>query len=412
MAGDLEIKQFISGNCYSYIISSASKCIIIDPHSNLKDAYLNYIEKNKLQLCYVIDTHTHADHLSLAKELERYISVPILMHEKAISQVSTQRVKDGQEIALGNSSFKILYSPGHTDDMINIYFPGYIFTADTLLVGSIGRTDFQNGSPEDMFDSLQKIKKLPDNTKVFPGHDYKGNISSTIIQEKETNTFLKETNKDAFVANAKSKKLTKPFNMDNIIRINQTGQISLIENIKPKAAQDLVSGNSKIKFLDVRSKSEYSDKRIKDSINIPINELAAKIGDLIKDEQSYVVVCQSGNRATIAADMLLQAGMAGIKVLQGGLINWQKDGLPIIKETSVISLERQVRIIAGSLVLLGIALAHLINPAYIFISVFVGCGLIFAGITDNCLMGILLMKLPYNKKLYKVKASGGTCALS
>ena len=114
----------------------------------------------------------------------------------------------------------------------------------------------------------------------------------------------------------------------------------------------------------------------------------------------------------MAADMLLQSGIRSVKVMEGGMTRWEKEKLSAIKGESTMSLERQVRVIAGSLILLGIILAWLTHPAYIFISVWVACGLIFAGLTNNCLMGILLMKLSYNRKIYKSKVGGGTCSIS
>ena len=113
----------------------------------------------------------------------------------------------------------------------------------------------------------------------------------------------------------------------------------------------------------------------------------------------------------MAADMLIQSGIHNVKVVQGGIAQWQKDKLPVVKGTGGVSLERQIRTIAGSMVLVGVILAWLVHPAFIIISAFVGCGLIFAGITDNCMMGMMLMKLPYNKKLYKTGPGGGTCAV-
>jgi len=110
--------------------------------------------------------------------------------------------------------------------------------------------------------------------------------------------------------------------------------------------------------------------------------------------------------------MLIQSGIQGVKVMPGGMMRWQKEGLPVVKGEDGMPLERQVRVIAGSLVLFGIIMSWLVYWAFIFISVFISCGLIYAGLSDNCLMGMLLMKLPYNKKLYKTRLGGGTCSVS
>ena len=405
------VKQFIAGNCYSYILSSNGQALALDPHISLLDEYAAYLKKNRLVFKFVIDTHTHADHFSLAAVLKHKYGIQVLMHKQAISDVLDRRLEDNDQIKIGYVNFKIIYTPGHTDDAISLFGEEKLLTGDVLLIGSVGRTDFQNGSPESMFDTLQRLKSLPDETIILPGHDYHGIRASTLKKEKETNPFLKEADKSVFVKNMRSKIIPKPFNIDNIVRVNQKGEAAALEMVSPKDSLSLMQKNQQIKLLDVRSALEFSQAHIKDSINIPIDMLVAKINDLNKSGQSYIVFCRTGNRSPMAADMLMQSGIHGVKVMQGGMMRWQKEGLSVIKGEGGISLERQVRLIAGSLVLLGILLSWFMYWAFILISLSVSCGLIFAGLTDNCLMGMLLMKLPYNKKLYQTKLGGGTCAM-
>lgn len=406
------LKQFIAGSCYSYILSSKQEALVIDPHISLLDEYSAYLKKNGLTLKFVVDTHTHADHFSLAAVLKNKFKAKVLMHEKAISSVADKRLKDNDQITIGESSFKVIYSPGHTDDAISLYGENALFTADVLLIGSVGRTDFQNGSPESMFDTLQRFKILQDKTTIFPGHDYHEKRSSTIAKEKEDNFFLKETDKEAFVRNMRTKVIPKPFNIDNIVRVNQKGEAASLKMVSPKDSKVLVENDLQLKLLDVRSALEFSQVHIKDSINVPIDMLSVKINDLSQSKQNYIVLCRTGNRSPMAADMLMQSGIHGVKVMQGGMMRWQKEGLPVIKGEGGVSLERQVRLIAGSLVLLGIIMAWLAHWSFIFISVFISSGLVYSGLSDNCLMGMLLMKLPYNKSLYKTKLGGGTCSIS
>ncbi|MDD4894626.1 MAG: MBL fold metallo-hydrolase [Candidatus Omnitrophica bacterium] len=412
MTGDFKAKQFMAGSCYSYILSSKGEALIIDPHISLPAEYGSYLNKNKLTLKFIVDTHTHADHFSSAAILKKKYGAQLLMHEKAISSVADARLKDNDQITVGAASFKVIYTPGHTDDAISLYGEGRLFTADVLLIGSVGRTDFQNGSPESMFDTLQRLKALPDDTLVFPGHDYHEKRSSTIAREKIDNPFLKEENKEAFVKNMRAKVIPKPFNIDNIIRVNREGQAASLEIISPREAMALIAKDPQVKLLDVRSALEFIQVHIKDSTNVPIDIIPAKIDELSQFKQGYIVFCRTGNRSPMAADMLIQAGIHNVKVMDGGMQRWQKEGLPVIKGEGGISLERQVRLIAGSLVLAGIMLALFAHWVFIFVPVFVSCGLIYAGLTDNCLMGMLLMKLPYNKKLYKTKLGGGTCSMS
>ncbi len=411
MGKNLCEKQFSAGSCYSYILSSENVALVIDPHISLLNEYSGYLNKNRLTLKFIVDTHTHADHFSLAAVLKKKFAASVLMHEKAVSSVADRRLKDGEEINIGSLAAKAIYSPGHTDDALSIYVAGRVFTGDVLLIGSVGRTDFQNGSPESMFDTLQKLKALPDATIVFPGHDYHEKRSSTIAKEKESNQFFKETNKEAFVLTMRSKQMPKPFNIDNIVRVNQKGEAVSLEMIAPLAAKALAEKDPSVKFLDVRSGLEFAQAHIKDSQNVPIDMLSVKLNELSQSKQNYIVFCRTGNRSPMAADMMLQAGIHGVKIMDGGLTRWQKEKLPVVKGESGMSIERQVRLIAGGMVLLGILLAWLVSGAFILISVFVACGLIVSGLTDACLMAKLLMNLPYNKKLYKSKLGGGTCSV-
>lgn len=405
------IRQFTAGSCYSYIVSSGSEAIVIDPHISLFDSYTSYLKKHNLGIKYIIDTHTHADHFSLAAVLKKEYLAPVLMHERAVSSVADRRLKEGDEVSVGSLNFKAIYAPGHTDDTINLHGEGSLFTGDVLLIGSVGRADFQNGSPESMFDTLQKLKALPGKTVVYPAHDYNGVRSSTIAKEKGANPFLKEPDRGTFVSRLRSKVLTKPFNMDNIIRVNRTGEATRLAMISPNDAQALIAGGAHYKLLDVRSPLEYNETHIKGSLNVPMDMVSAKLDDLGKAGDAYIVLCRTGNRSAMAADMLLQSGIKDVKVLDGGMMRWQKERLPVEKGAGGISIERQVRIAAGTVILISMALAFLVHPAFLAIAVFVGCSLIYAGLSDNCMMGMLLMKLPYNQKLYKTRSGGGTCAM-
>lgn len=406
MSKDFNFKQFFAGSCYSYIIGSQGEAFIVDPHISLLSEYEKYLKKQRLELKYIIDTHTHADHFSLAAILKDKFKAQVLMSEKANSEVADKRLSDGDSISIGTKQFKIIYAPGHTDDTINIYGENRVLTGDVLLIDSVGRTDFQNGSHESMFDTLQKLKALPDKTLLFPGHDYNGRKSSTIGIQKKANPFMKESSKEAFVSFASSKTLPKPFNIENIIRVNQKGEARMLQMVTPKEAQEVISKNSNTKLIDVRSPFEYSEKHIEGSINIPIDMLLSRVKELSEPGEEYIVFCRTGNRSPMAADMLIQSGIQSVKVMEGGVTRWEKERLPIVEGQGGISLERQIRAIAGTLMLIGIALAWAINWAFIWLSVWVACGLIFAGLTNNCLMGMLLMKLPYNKKLYKAKSGG------
>ena len=345
MAEDFKLSQFIAGGCYSYILSSKKEALIIDPHISLLQEYSDYLNENKLTLKFIVDTHTHADYISSAAILKKKYAAPLLMHEKVISSIVDGRLKDGESINIGATTFKVIYTPGHTDDSISLYGEGRIFTADVLLIGSVGRTDFQNGSPESIFDTLQKLKSIPDDTMIFPGHDYHGKTSSIIAKEKTNNPFMKEGDKEAFTKNMRAKVLPKPFNIGNIIRVNREGEAVSIEAISPQEVSLLIAKSPQFKLMDVRSVSEFAQAHIKDSINVPMGTLFARIDELSKSKQGYIVICLLGARSPMVADILMQSGIRNVKVMEGGLMRWQKDGFPLVKKESGISLERPVKLI-------------------------------------------------------------------
>jgi glyoxylase-like metal-dependent hydrolase (beta-lactamase superfamily II) len=409
MAKNTGIISFTAGNCYSYFITDSQQAILVDPHISLVEEYSRKLIKKKLSLVGIVDTHTHADHISSAAILKKKYSVPLYMSEHSISSIATKRLNDDDVIKVGDIEVKAIYTPGHTDDSISLLTErGDLFTGDVLLINSVGRMDFQNGSPEDMFDSLSNLANLPKETVIRPAHDYKGNLTSTIAEQKKANPFLLENDKAKFCDNARSKVMPKPSNMDTIIITNQQGTAESFSIVSPKQAYDKLKEPNSI-LLDVRTDQELKEMSadLEEIKHVPLQSLASSVESLSTDN-SYYVLCRSGHRATIAAMQLLQKGFTKLAVIEGGIISWNKAKLPIKQTGTAISLERQVRIIAGCLVLIG-SLLSLVNLWFIVIPLFVSSGLVFAGITNNCLMGLLLMKLPYNKKT--ILTEGGTCAM-
>jgi len=175
-----------------------------------------------------------------------------------------------------------------------------------------------------------------------------------------------------------------------------------MNTITPSQLQDLLIKNPKLSLLDVRTPPEFEGAHIEGSINIPLNQLNP--ADFLKNNywsKDHIVylLCQSGPRAQNASKLFAKENLSGAVVVDGGVSAWTKAGFKVIRgKSNVISLERQVRIAAGSLVLLGVILSKTVHPAFIWLSAFVGAGLINAGITDWCGMGLLLARFPWNKK--------------
>lgn len=152
-------------------------------------------------------------------------------------------------------------------------------------------------------------------------------------------------------------------------------------------------------LLDVRTPAEYADVHIDGSILRPLHELQPdEISNLAQQKTSIYIICRSGNRARQAAEKLSQGGITSLKVMEGGIMAWEKEGLPTTRGRTTISLDRQVRIAAGALVFTGAMLGYFVNPAWIALSGFIGAGLVFAGVTDTCGMAMILARMPWNNR--------------
>ena len=182
------------------------------------------------------------------------------------------------------------------------------------------------------------------------------------------------------------------------------------KSVSPVELNRLIASGGPVELLDVRTPGEFESAHVPGARLMPLDELDA--GAFLKQrgeaDQPVYVLCQSGGRARKAIEKLQQAGFGGCVLVEGGTQAWIDAGLPVTRgATKVISLERQVRIAAGSLVLTGVLLAYFVHPGFIALSAFVGAGLVFAGVTDWCGMGLLLAKLPWNQK--SGCASGSCC---
>ena len=211
---------------YTYIISSGEgrEALIIDPVIEHTGKYLKILEKLKLKLVKVIDTHIHADHITALNELNKRTSCTRVMGENSKSEVIDIKIKDEEKVKIENIELKAMYTPGHTDCSYSYLMNDRVFTGDTLLINGTGRTDFQNGSSYDAYDSLfNKLLKLPEKTLVYPAHDYNGKKFSTIENEKNNNPRLQVKSKDEYAEIMRNLNLSNPKMMDIAVPANVKG---------------------------------------------------------------------------------------------------------------------------------------------------------------------------------------------
>ena len=218
---------------YTYLVSSGKgrEALIIDPVLEKTNEYVSYLKELDLKLVKVIDTHIHADHISGMKELHKQTSCANIMGKNSKSEVVNIKVKDNEKVKIENIELVSMYTPGHTDCSYSFFMKDRIFTGDTLLINGTGRTDFQNGNPIDQYHSLfNRILKLPENTYVYPAHDYKGKKVSTIGDEKKNNPRLKVDSVDQYAELMNNLNLDNPKMMDIAVPANIKGKT--LEQIK------------------------------------------------------------------------------------------------------------------------------------------------------------------------------------
>ena len=211
---------------YTYIIASGKgrEGLIIDPVIEKTESYLSFMESMNLKLVNVIDTHIHADHITGLNELHKRTNCLKIMGENSKSEVIDIKVKENEKINIEKLELKTIYTPGHTDCSYSFLLNDKIFTGDTLLINGTGRTDFQNGDAKAQYDSLfNKILKLPDDTKVYPAHDYNGQKHSTILKEKKNNPRLQVNSMDEYVDIMTNLNLAKPKMINIAVPANLKG---------------------------------------------------------------------------------------------------------------------------------------------------------------------------------------------
>ncbi|WP_235826908.1 MBL fold metallo-hydrolase [Facilibium subflavum] len=209
---------------YTYLIISlaSKKGLIIDPVKEQVEKYLRLISELGITLVYTLETHTHADHISGSGLLAQKLGCKIVMGQESSAKYIDVFLKDGETITIDEDlSLKAIYTPGHTSDSYSYLIKNMIFTGDTLFIRGTGRCDFQGGSAKQQYHSIiHKLFTLPDNTIVYPGHDYNGMTCSSIYEEKKHNPRLKNIDEESYVHLMNNLGLAYPKRMDEAVPVN------------------------------------------------------------------------------------------------------------------------------------------------------------------------------------------------
>ncbi|MEI7898836.1 MAG: MBL fold metallo-hydrolase [bacterium] len=393
---------------------ASNEALALDVHLDFVHDMAERAQAEGWKVRYVVDTHTHADHPSGARDFAARFNCTRMAHENAHHAGVAAHPKDGERINLGKLEIIVRHAPGHTPDHMVLIADGVLFSGDSLFIGGVARTDFLGGDAGLLFDSVHSLlADLSEDTVLFPGHDYQSRSESTLGKEKSGNPWLQIRSRDEFVQKLRANPPPKPANMDDLLRLNREG-VDIPATLSAAEAVRVVSAGGASSVIDVRTGAEFEGEHILGSRLLPVDQVAVRADEARAVPAPRLLLCQGGGRAAMAKKALENLHMAGLSVIEGGLGAYVKAGGQTVKGRVRLSLERQVRIAAGSLSLLGVLMGFFIHPAFLILSGFVGAGLIFAGITDWCGMGLLLGKMPWNQSKVADGASaiGGTCAAS
>jgi glyoxylase-like metal-dependent hydrolase (beta-lactamase superfamily II)/rhodanese-related sulfurtransferase len=349
------------GKCKTYLVACKHTRLaaLIDPLKERVDRYLAFLAYHDLRLEWVIDTHTHVDHRTGMWDVRDLTGARGVMHRLAPAPHIDAHADDGQFLPLGHLELRFLHTPGHTPDSICIRVGGHLFTGDTLLIRGTGRSDFAGSDPGAQYDSItQKLFALPDATVVYPAHDYRGHLHSTIGEEKQANPRLVGRSRAEYIEIMTNLGLPLPDKIQESLQANQSAieddsmhfpsmaQLSQVRQISaPELYARLAEGAGSVGvglspapatrppvLIDVRESDEFRSElgHIPGSVLIPLKELAERAGELSPHrERDVVVICRAGVRSATGAAILTGLGFDHVWNLKGGMLDWVEARLPI-----------------------------------------------------------------------------------
>lgn len=347
--------------CRTYLLGDekSREAFLVDPVLEHVEDYLKELDRRTLTLTHVIDTHTHADHLSGGPALKDETGCQYVMHRKAPARCVTLHLTDGFECHLGNIPVKVMTTPGHTKDSVSLEMEDRILTGDVLFLddAGAGRTDLPGGDPGEHWDSMQRVLGLPDHLIVYPAHEYRGRHPSSLKDQKLRNPNLKPRTQQEYIDYLEGLKLGPADWMKDVLKANYAcardpkaawipvdvpacevkGSLGLganeqqVAGIPVEEVKLKLGAGTRLFVLDVRDPHELKEElgHIKGVTNIPVAKLAHRLKELEPHrDREIVTICKAGGRAHTAAQILMQAGFPKVHVMMGGMTGWKQAGLP------------------------------------------------------------------------------------
>lgn len=331
---------------YTYLVADpvTREAALIDPVLEMVERDLKLIEDLDLKLKYVLDTHVHADHITGAGEIRARTGARSAVSATANVDCVDIHLHDGQELPLGNLSIRALATPGHTDSCMSFVCDGRVFTGDALLIRGTGRTDFQQGSSEKLYRSIQeKLFTLPDDTSVYPGHDYRGQTASTVGLERRLNPRVGGgRTKEEFARIMSELKLAEPKRIHEAVPANlvcgrimtsRVLQATVNDGLPETHPQAVHAALGRVRLIDVRSKDEFNGElgHIAGAELVTLGPELLRLLDSGDRNQEIVFVCRSGGRSGQATAESLKRGYNNSINMIGGMLKWNELRLPVTR---------------------------------------------------------------------------------
>ena len=319
---------------YTYLLASrvGGEALLIDPVFEKTDRYIKLLDELDLKLVKVVDTHVHADHVTAMGALRDKTNCVTVMGEQSPVDVVSMRVSDGENVTIEGLALTAMHTPGHTDDSYSFRMDDRVFTGDTLLIRGTGRTDFQNGDAGQQYDSLfNGLLRLPDSTLVYPAHDYKGDMVSTIGEERTCNPRLQVETRDEYIDLMANLKLANPKMMDVAVpeNIRMGLTIEHQQTVATQTSEDIIKTNADgLILVDLREEGErVKSGVIPGSIHAPYSRLDQHLPMLgTASDRRVVFYCAVGERSTMAVNIATNHGLSNCAHIPGGFIAWTGAG--------------------------------------------------------------------------------------
>ncbi len=328
---------------YTYLLADEEtrQAILIDPVAEKLERDIALLKELGLTLKYTLETHVHADHVTASGELRQRLGSQSVVSDVAGAACADVPVKDGQVIEFGHERLRVMATPGHTDGCVTYVSDehGLAFTGDALLIRGCGRTDFQQGDAHKLYASAQRLFGLPGDTKVYPGHDYKGFTHSTIEEEKRFNPRLAGKTEQEFVKLMSELQLARPKQIDRAVPANMAcgdvkrsawAPVEMANGVPEVTVGWTASHSADVRLVDVREPHEFSGElgHVERAELVPLNTLESMATGWDRSEP-LVVLCRSGNRSGVAANKLKMLGFQHVASMRGGMLEWRQQNLSV-----------------------------------------------------------------------------------